>query len=93
MELYGFQQHILTFYILPDICFIQIGENDIPWESLSDFNDRIIAINNREQLSTIDRVHFLPLRVFWNNLTFLGHDEEKKLFSHLKFVLNRICLG
>ena len=87
MELYGFQQHILTFYILPDICFIQIGENDIPWTFLSDFNDRIIAINNREQLSTIDRVHFLPLRVFWNDLTFLSHDEEKKIIF-----TSKICI-
>lgn len=80
VELNGFQQHILTFYILPDICFIQICENDIPRTFLSDFNDRIIAINNREQLSTIDRVHFLPLRVFWNDLTFLSHDEGKNYF-------------
>lgn len=106
-------RHFLTFDVLPDMCFMQIGENDVlnfcddvivrdilslatylhhglgirtvivgqllrrqPWASSCNFNDRIIAINIRlrEQLSTMDGVHFWPHRGFWNDMTFLGHD-------------------
>lgn len=47
-----------------------------PWAILSDFNDRIIAVNIRliEQLSIMQGLHFCPHQGVLNDMTFHGHD-------------------
>ena len=103
----------LSFDIRPDLCFLQIGENDIfssdeqsiarnilslasylhegmgisyviigqlfcrqPWASSSDFNSRIVRVNNllKEGSAALPGVLFWHYRGFWNSMNFLCPD-------------------